>query len=63
MRPSSGWGEGYQSQGGRVLAGLPEEVAEEGDDQVVVGADEAAEEADVLSGAIATTMERLSMSM
>ena len=53
----------YDAQSEGVLAVLPHEVAEEDDDEVVVRADEAAEEADELVWANCTRMESISMSM
>lgn len=41
---------------------MKDEVAEEDDDEVVVCADETAEEADVLSGERGTTMASITMS-
>ena len=53
----------YDAQSEGVLAVLPHEVAEEDDDEVVVRADEAAEEADELGGSRFTIMESISISM
>ena len=41
---------------------MEDEVAEEDNDEVIVGADEAAEEADVLSDDLFTTMASMTMS-
>lgn len=50
-------------EGEAVFAFLPHEVEEEDDHEVVVGADQAAEEAHHLSGCTFTRMERQSMSI
>lgn len=55
-------GGGYDFECECVFAVLPEEVAEEDDDEIVVGPDEAAEEAYELGGADCTTMASMVMS-
>ena len=53
----------YYLEGEGVFAVLPHEVTEEDDEEVVVGADEATEEADELSEGRGTMMESMSMSI
>ena len=53
----------YYLEGKGVFAVLPYEVTEKDDEEVVIRADEAAEEADELNGVRHTMMESMSMSI
>lgn len=53
----------YYLKGEGIFAVLPDEVTEKDDEEVIVRADEAAEEANELNGGRATMMESMSMSI
>lgn len=53
----------YDLESQCVFAVLPDEVTEKDDEEVVIRADEATEEADELNGGRGTMMESMSMSI
>jgi hypothetical protein len=53
----------YETKRDDILVGLPDKVTEEGDDEVVVSSDEAAEKAKILSKQELTRMARHTISM
>ena len=53
----------YNLEGERVLPVLPDEVAEEYDEEVIIGTDETAEQTNELNGPWVTTMSSSVISM
>ena len=62
MLLKSVWGKRYYLQSECIFSVLPDEIAEEDDEEVVVCSDEAAEKANELSSHLCTTIANMVMS-